>query len=311
MKVFLASSTEAFEELNEVANWLEELGHEPLPWDMPSLFLPGDNTFLRLIEISKQVDAAVFIFSEDDTVWYRADTVPQPRDNVLIEYGLFAGVLGQNRAIICRKGTPKSATDLYGIIVVDISEGKKQGARLKVRAWMQNLVRKGKEPAFADLILQNNVLRKELEETNERYIFEQQTRKDLQNLLTKHGLIDFSKYDFSADAADAHWKLLFNYDYFWDVASLCVKTFHTPTAWQSELKRCNMSNIIERISWDHMKDADRTRFYVAKALRIFRHPGDQDSYKNFLNHTAKPIRLRIDDIGRSRAASVQQESDYL
>jgi hypothetical protein len=307
MKVFLASSTEALEELHEVANWLEELGHEPVPWDLPSLFLPGDNTFFRLIEISKQIDAAVFIFSEDDIVWYRTDTVPQPRDNVLIEYGLFAGVLGQNRAIICRKGAPRSATDLYGIIVVDISEGKKQGARIKVSAWMQNLVKKGQEPALVDLVLQNNVLKRELEDATERYMFEQQTRKDLQNILTKHGLIDFSKYDFTADA---HWKLLFDYDYFWEVASLFVKTFHRPTVWHNELERCGMSNVIERISWDHMKDADRTRFYVAKALRVFRNSGDQDSYTKFINQTAKSIRLKIDDIGRSRVPSVQQESDF-
>ena len=224
MKVFLASSTESIEDLQEIASWLEELGHEPMAWDMPTLFLPGDNTFSKLIEISKRVDAAVFIFSEDDIVWYRTDTLLQPRDNVLIEYGLFAGALGQKRAIICRKGQPRSATDLQGIIVVDISQGKKQRARLKFNAWIQNLAIQKEEPAVIDLIWQRDELKKELDVVKDQLNFEQQKSKDLQNLVTRQGLMDFS--DFSSNA---HWKLLFDYDYFKEVTSLLVKTFQAPS----------------------------------------------------------------------------------
>jgi predicted nucleotide-binding protein len=109
VKVFIGSSSESVDHMSEIAMWLEEEKVEPVPWNLPTLFLPGDNTFLNLIEISRSVDGAIFIFAEDDLVWYRADTVAQPRDNVLLEYGLFVGALGPKRAIICRRGRPKAA----------------------------------------------------------------------------------------------------------------------------------------------------------------------------------------------------------
>jgi hypothetical protein len=141
MKVFLGSSTESLDHLGEIAMWLEQSNLEPVPWNSPTLFLPGENTFLKLIEISKTVDAAVFIFAEDDKVWYRADTVSQPRDNVLLEYGLFVGALGPKRAIICRSGKPKAATDLQGITWIDTSPGFIQRAQVQLKAWAQELTR--------------------------------------------------------------------------------------------------------------------------------------------------------------------------
>ena len=67
------------------------------------------------------VDAAVLIFSEDDQVWYRGDLGSQPRDNVLIEYGLFLGRLGQPRVIFCVRGKPRIAQDLQGITFCNLS----------------------------------------------------------------------------------------------------------------------------------------------------------------------------------------------
>lgn len=139
VKLFLGSSSEAIGSVRLVASWLENLGHEPIPWDRPGLFLPGEYTFLKLIEISKAVDAAIFIFAEDDQVWYRSDSIGQPRDNVLLEYGLFASALGQNRAIICRSGNPKEPSDLRGIVVLDISPTRRENAQIMLQAWIQEL----------------------------------------------------------------------------------------------------------------------------------------------------------------------------
>ncbi|HEX5483746.1 MAG TPA: TIR domain-containing protein [Terriglobia bacterium] len=143
MKVFLGSSSESLDHLGEIAMWLESSGIEPVPWNLPTLFLPGDNTLQKLIEISKQVDAAVFVFAEDDKVWYRADTFTQPRDNVLLEYGLFVGALGPKRAIICRRGRPRAATDLQGTNWVDSSPGstQKAQAQAQLKAWVQEILR--------------------------------------------------------------------------------------------------------------------------------------------------------------------------
>src|SRR6266516_4329714 len=104
MRIFLGSSQEAVTRgtMGEIAVWIERFSHEPVPWNKPGLFLAGTYVFSRLLEISKEIDGALFVFAEDDRVWYRGDLTTQPRDNVLIEYGLFAGALGINRVVLCR-----------------------------------------------------------------------------------------------------------------------------------------------------------------------------------------------------------------
>ena len=51
---------------------------EVLLWNDYRTFRPGDHVLLRLIELSELVDAAVFIFGEDDKVWFRGNQIGQP-----------------------------------------------------------------------------------------------------------------------------------------------------------------------------------------------------------------------------------------
>lgn len=125
MKIFIGSSRESLPVVREVEVWLEEQEHEPIPWDQPGLFMPGVQTFTTLIQISREVEAAILVFAEDDQVWYRGDTAPRPRDNVLIEYGLFGGVLGPQKAIVCRIGDPKHPIDLAGLTCIDINPARR------------------------------------------------------------------------------------------------------------------------------------------------------------------------------------------
>lgn len=96
MKVFLGSSgsAESLDDLRKIAILIEEEGHTPVSWKKEGLFPLGNYMLDSLIEISKQVNAAVLIFNEDDPVWYRNEYVKQPRDNVSMEYTLFAATLG-------------------------------------------------------------------------------------------------------------------------------------------------------------------------------------------------------------------------
>lgn len=139
MRVFIGSSNESSEALAWVEKSIESAGHQPLRWDKKELFPLGEYTFSRLMEISKTVDAAIFIFSEDDHVWYRKESTSQPRDNVLIEYGLFAGQLGTRKAIVCVDGKPKISTDLAGIINLDIGKDNRRQARKEIKNWLQSL----------------------------------------------------------------------------------------------------------------------------------------------------------------------------
>jgi predicted nucleotide-binding protein len=137
MKVFLASSRESLGDMHKIAFLLESLGHIPLTWDSPEAFLPGTYTLSGIIDISRVVDAAIFIFAEDDRIWYRTSELRQPRDNVLVEYGIFAGILGPERALICRKGGPKTPSDLDGIVHIDISDQKIESARAHIEPWIR------------------------------------------------------------------------------------------------------------------------------------------------------------------------------
>src|SRR4029434_7671551 len=83
---------------------LEDVAHVE-PWT--TSFNPGTNTLERLLELSREVDFAAFVFARDD--WTTA-TAPAPdsaasgqaapRDNVVFEAGLFGAALGMRRTFI-------------------------------------------------------------------------------------------------------------------------------------------------------------------------------------------------------------------
>lgn len=141
MRVFLGSSREADDNgmLLRVAGWVERYGHEPLRWNESGAFPLGTYTFSRLQELARGVDAAIFIFAEDDKVWYRSENSTQPRDNILLEYGVFSGVLGEDRVAICRSGSPRIATDLAGITYVNVTDLTKVRAETDIREWLRRI----------------------------------------------------------------------------------------------------------------------------------------------------------------------------
>jgi hypothetical protein len=143
MDVFIGSSREAVDLglLTTVGLWIERADHNPLPWNEPELFGIGGVVWDELYSIARRVHAAILIFSEDDKTWHRNSLGPTPRDNVMIEYGLFTGVLGkyQNtaRVIICRHGHPRFGVDLEGIIYGDLN--KKVQTERQIRNWLNRL----------------------------------------------------------------------------------------------------------------------------------------------------------------------------
>lgn len=139
MEIFIGSSREHLNTVRIVEAWLKDAGHDPLAWDETGLFAPGEYTFDELAIICQRVDAAVLIFGEDDQVWYRGDNGRQPRDNVLIEYGLFAGALGRRKAIVCRVGNPRVPQDLSGLTVIDASPQATRRAKAAMVQWARKL----------------------------------------------------------------------------------------------------------------------------------------------------------------------------
>lgn len=140
MEIFVGSSSEAKDYMDEIAAKLEELKTTPLLWNASGkgIFVPGDNTIDALIKITKRVQAAVFIFNADDKTWNEKsalETTDSVRDNVLFEYGLFMGALEKKKVCFVCKGNPKIASDLKGVTYIDGDLGDAQ-VKLKLKDWI-------------------------------------------------------------------------------------------------------------------------------------------------------------------------------
>jgi hypothetical protein len=113
-RMFLGSSTKQAKLLDVIARGLEDVVHVE-PWT--TSFNPGTGTLERLMELTREVDFAAFLFAQDD--WTLADpsgsTQASPRDNVVFEAGLFGGALGMRRTFILHAHGSKLPTDLLGL----------------------------------------------------------------------------------------------------------------------------------------------------------------------------------------------------
>jgi predicted nucleotide-binding protein with TIR-like domain len=94
------------------------------PWT--AAFNPGISTLDRLVELTREVDFAAFVFAQDDWTGAASDPAAQgqasPRDNVVFEAGLFGGALGMRRTFILHAKGAKLPTDLLGMTAVRYPE---------------------------------------------------------------------------------------------------------------------------------------------------------------------------------------------
>lgn len=112
-RLFLGSSSEG----REVARNLQaELGGtvEVVRWDQ-SVFEPGGYTLDSLLDTAASVDFAVLVATPDDTTESRGQRSASARDNIVLEFGLFAGALGRERTYLLATGDLKLPTDVLGL----------------------------------------------------------------------------------------------------------------------------------------------------------------------------------------------------
>src|SRR3954453_12727379 len=121
-RIFLGSSGKQAKLLQALTRGLEDVAHVE-PWT--TSFNPGTTTLERLLELTREVDFAAFVFAQDD--WTTNTPTPEPaptpgqaspRDNVVFEAGLFGGVLGMRRTFILHASGSKLPTDLLGLTCV-------------------------------------------------------------------------------------------------------------------------------------------------------------------------------------------------
>lgn len=123
-RIFLGSSGKQAKFLQALARGLEGVA-DVEPWT--ATFNPGTTTLGRLVELTREVDFAAFVFAQDD--WTSGEPATpdvdaaaagqaSPRDNVVFEAGLFGGVLGMERTFILHANGAKLPTDLLGLTCV-------------------------------------------------------------------------------------------------------------------------------------------------------------------------------------------------
>src|SRR6187431_92740 len=116
-RIFLGSSGQQASLLEAITQGLEDIA-DVEPWT--TSFNPGRSTLDRLVELSREVDFAAFVFAQDD--WTATDAAEpgqaSPRDNVVFEAGLFGGALGIRRTFILHANGSKLPSDLLGLTSV-------------------------------------------------------------------------------------------------------------------------------------------------------------------------------------------------
>src|SRR5438067_11773934 len=119
-RIFLGSSGQQERLVQALTRGLQDIADVD-PWT--TVFNPGVSTLERLVELTREVDFAAFVFARDD--WTTKGASPDaasgqasPRDNVVFEAGLFGGALGIRRTFLLHATGSKLPTDLLGLTSV-------------------------------------------------------------------------------------------------------------------------------------------------------------------------------------------------
>jgi hypothetical protein len=122
-RIFLGSSGKQAKFVQALTRGLADVA-DVEPWT--TVFNPGVSTLDRLVELTREVDFAAFVFAQDDWTGNPSDPAAtgqaSPRDNVVFEAGLFGGALGMRRTFILHAKGAKLPTDLLGMTAVRYPE---------------------------------------------------------------------------------------------------------------------------------------------------------------------------------------------
>ncbi|MBC8470878.1 MAG: nucleotide-binding protein [Planctomycetes bacterium] len=120
-KVFIASSTEGLPVAKALRDELSKENIEVKVWSDPGIFELSTTTIECLEDQSSRFDFAVVVLTPDDVFMFRSEEVSAPRDNLILELGMFIGRIGRRRTFIAKpKGASlKLPTDLAGVTVAE------------------------------------------------------------------------------------------------------------------------------------------------------------------------------------------------
>ena len=116
-RIFIGSSTEGLPVANRIKDYFEP-DYECKIWN-DGIFQYNDNFLDTLMKSASLFDFAFMVFSADDLTKARDSFFETPRDNVMFEYGLFLGRVGNQRAFVIKDKKVKILSDLLGITLAD------------------------------------------------------------------------------------------------------------------------------------------------------------------------------------------------
>lgn len=116
-RIFIGSSTEGLPVANRIKDYFES-DYECKIWN-DGIFQYNDNFLDTLMKSASLFDFAFMVFSADDLSKVRDSFFETPRDNVMFEYGLFLGRVGNQRAFVIKDKKVKILSDLLGITLAD------------------------------------------------------------------------------------------------------------------------------------------------------------------------------------------------
>jgi predicted nucleotide-binding protein len=133
-RLFIGSSSEGLKVAKAVFACVADQVEATL-WHQ-GLFVPGQYPLEILEQQLDRHEFAIFVASSDDLIMKRGAISNVARDNIMVEFGLFAGVLGRRCVFIICPSEPKIdlPSDLLGIVVAKYDAGRIQGSLSDVRA---------------------------------------------------------------------------------------------------------------------------------------------------------------------------------
>lgn len=106
---------------------------EVVLWNQ-GVFEPGQYTLDALINTAHRSDFAVLVATPDDVRESRGQTAAVPRDNVILEFGLFAGVIGRTRTFVLATDGALLPTDTLGLTRLTYHQQENPRAAVAVAA---------------------------------------------------------------------------------------------------------------------------------------------------------------------------------
>ncbi|MCF8429432.1 MAG: nucleotide-binding protein, partial [Bacteroidia bacterium] len=117
-KIFVGSSGTNYSVAEKIIEKLElVIDADFIPWKNPRVFEFNKSTLHSLLKGRLLYDFAILVATKDDIVISKGITEASPRDNVIFEFGLYLGSLGENRTIIIHEKGAKMLSDMAGITV--------------------------------------------------------------------------------------------------------------------------------------------------------------------------------------------------